>query len=340
MDESKKIELAEKLIEGAMDFRDQNLAGAVYSGLNAQQRDFRRAFMRKAEFVSSDLTGATFVEADLSDANFREANCRGVDFSHSNLSRANFYRADLRGASFIGSNVFSTIFRESSIGQTVFANLDMETCVGLDSVRHSKHSSVAVECLYRSGSNLPLKFLKGVGLSQILLDYLPSLIQAGSPIQFNSCFVSYSHTDEAFARRLWNSIRNEGIQVWFAPEEMKGGRKLFEQIDRAIHMHDKLLIVLSKESISSEWVQTEIRRARKQEKLKRERKLFPIRLCSMDTLQSWECLDSDSGRDIAVEIREYFIPDFSAWRKEELFEAAFKKLCRDLRREGVSTINH
>ena len=47
-------------------------------------------------------------------------------------------------------------------------------------------------------------------------------------------------------------------RVWFAPEDMKGGRKLHEEIFRAIQIHDKLLLVLSKSSVKSEWVMTEI----------------------------------------------------------------------------------
>jgi hypothetical protein len=116
---------------------------------------------------------------------------------------------------------------------------------------------------------------------------------------------------------------------------MQGGKKLFEQIERAIHLHDKLLVVLSKSSLSSNWVQTEIKRARKQEHKTGERKLFPIRLCDMETLKDWECFDADSGRDIAEEVREFFIPDFSEWTKKEMFKSEFTKLCRDLRREGV-----
>jgi hypothetical protein len=54
-----------------------------------------------------------------------------------------------------------------------------------------------------------------------------------------------------------------------------------------------------------------------------------------ETLRAWECFDSDAGRDIAAEIREYFIPDFSEWIKPGMFEGEFKKLCRDLRKEGV-----
>lgn len=328
-----------KIANEAPDFRGGNFAGENFSGVDLHQQNFGRALLRNADFVGCDLTNANFADADLTEANFRGAQCVDVDFSNANLSRANFYRANLCGAAFIGANLFSTNFRDSKMGQTVFANQDMETCIGLDSVTHSDHSSVAIECLYRSGNNLPLKFLKGIGLSKILLNYLPSLIDADNPIQFHSCFISYSHTDEAFARRLWNGMKNERIRVWYAPEEMKGGKKLFDQIDRAIHLHDKLLVVLSKESISSDWVHTEIRRARKQEKQSAERKLFPIRLCDMKTLKSWECFDADSGRDIAEEVREYFIPDFSDWGKPGKFEKEFERLCRDLRREGVPLSN-
>ena len=290
MNKSKTVNWMTKITDDAPDFRGENLAGEVFVKLDLHQRDFRRAGLHRTEFVECDLTDANFADADLSDANFRGAKCFDVNFSNANLSRANFYQAKLNGASFVGANVFSTNFRESEMGQTVFAKQDMETCIGLDSVKHTAHSSVAIECLYRFGSDLPIEFLKGIGLSQIMLDYLPSIILAGNPIQFHSCFISFSHTDEAFARRLWHSMRDERIRVWFAPEEMKGGKKLFEQIDRAINMHDKLLVVLSKESISSNWVKTEIRRARKQEKRTGERKLFPIRLCQMNTLKAWECL--------------------------------------------------
>jgi hypothetical protein len=331
----KKTQWGKETSERSSDFRGAHLAEEDFSGTELPQRDFRRAILRGAEFVGCELRGANFADADLSGANFRNANLQDVDFSNANLTKANFYHANLAGAAFIGANLFMTVFRNATMGQTVFANLDLETCVGLESVRHEAPSSIGVECLYRSGNNLPLKFLEGAGFSKNLLCYLPELVQAGTPVQFHSCFISYSHLDEAFARRLWASLRDERIRVWYAPEEMQGGRKLFEQIDRAIHLHDKLLIVLSKASLDSDWVQTEIKRARKQEKESGERKLFPIRLCGMETLKAWESFDADTGRDIAEEVRAHFIPDFSEWMKQGTFQLEFKKLCRDLRREGV-----
>jgi hypothetical protein len=68
------------------------------------------------------------------------------------------------------------------------------------------------------------------------------------------------------------------MRVWFAPEDLKGGRKLHEQLFEAIQIHDRLLIVLSEHSIQSEWVMTEICKARETEKKEKRRKLFPIRL--------------------------------------------------------------
>ena len=101
-----------------------------------------------------------------------------------------------------------------------------------------------------------------------------------------------------------------------------------------IQIHDRLLIVLSEHSIQSEWVMTEIRKARETEKNEKRRKLFPIRLCDMATLQAWICFDADTGKDLAVEVREYFIPDFSNWKDHDAFESAFARLKKDLEAEN------
>jgi len=40
-------------------------------------------------------------------------------------------------------------------------------------------------------------------------------------------------------------------------------------------------------------------------------------------LKKWECLDSDTGEDLAEEVRKYHIPDFSNWKNHAVFERAF-----------------
>jgi hypothetical protein len=114
---------------------------------------------------------------------------------------------------------------------------------------------------------------------------------------------------------------------------VRAGKKLHDQFFTAICEKDKLLLVLSHESMGSGWVKTEMRKARNSELTEGKRKLFPIRLVDMQTIKKWECFDADLGKDLAVEVREYFIPDFSKWTDPKSFEAAVVRLLRDLKAE-------
>ncbi|MFZ1221570.1 MAG: toll/interleukin-1 receptor domain-containing protein, partial [Chthoniobacterales bacterium] len=143
--------------------------------------------------------------------------------------------------------------------------------------------------------------------------------------------ISYSSKDKEFADHLHMRMQQSPLRVWYAPRDIQGGRKLHEQIEMAIHVYDKLLIVLSNASLRSEWVMTELRKARKAERQTGKRKLFPVRLVDFETLRDWECFDADAGKDLAVELREYFIPDFSNWKDQDQFEMAFSRLLKDLR---------
>ena len=49
-----------------------------------------------------------------------------------------------------------------------------------------------------------------------------------------------------------------------------------------------------------------------------------------DALKMWECFDPDTGKDLAVEVREYYVPDFSEWRDTEAFQVEFSKLLGSL----------
>jgi len=203
-------------------------------------------------------------------------------------------------------------------------------------VWHLGPSHISVDTLYRSGGKISEVFLRDCGVPETFIAYLPSLIGAQQAIQFYSCFISYSSKDEDFARLLHAAMRAANLRVWYAPEDMKGGEKIHEQVDRAIQLHDRLLLVLSEASLQSEWVMTEIRRARRAERKENRRKLFPIRLIPFEALQDWECFDADSGKDLGVEVREYFIPDFSNWKDQDAFEKAFERLLLDLRAEEAS----
>lgn len=148
-----------------------------------------------------------------------------------------------------------------------------------------------------------------------------------------SFVIIYSPEDEEFAKHLHSQALDAGLRVWFAPDDLKGGHKILDQITQAINDHDKLLLVLSEASMGSGWVETALRKALQREEREDRQMLFPIRITSLDRVKGWKCFDSDTGKDMAVEIREYFIPDFTRWNEPVAFEAALERLLKDLRAE-------
>ena len=162
----------------------------------------------------------------------------------------------------------------------------------------------------------------------------------GKPIEFYSCFISYSTKDQDFAERLHNDLQAKGVRCWFAPEDVQGGKKLHEQLEEAIRLHDKLLLILSPHSMESEWVKTEIYNARQQEIKSGRRKLFPVSLAPFETIRAWKAFDADTGKDMAREVREYFVPDFSNWNNHDAYKKAFDRLLRDLKAETANEQSH
>src|SRR5256884_7684610 len=82
----------------------------------------------------------------------------------------------------------------------------------------------------------------------------------------------------AFAERLHADLPDNGIRCWYAPEDMKIGDKFRVRIDESIRLYDKLLLVLSEDSLASNWVAYEVEKALNKEPEGTPNVLFPIRL--------------------------------------------------------------
>ena len=279
-----------------------------------------------ADLYGVNLVGINLTDADLSAANLTEADLRDADLREANLTDADLGRAHLQGANLFRAKLSGTNLRQANLALTVLADLNLQRTLGLENCNHLGPSSLDYQTLSNSGS-LPLSFLRGCGLPDQLIDFLPSINQK---IKFQSCFISYSTEDQSFADRLYTDLQNKGVRCWFAPHDVQGGKKLHEQIDAAIKVHDRLLLLLSEASTKSEWVKTEIAEARKREVHENRRMLFPLRLVDFQTLQQWKCFDGDTGKDSAREIREYYVPDFSNWKNQDSYQKEFDRLICDL----------
>ncbi len=310
-----------------------NLSNADLSYVNLSNATLNHANLNNARLNHANLNNARLNHARLSNANLLIANLNHADLSNADLCNANFSDGFLFSADFRNANLIGTDFTNTKLGLTSFTDTDLSQAKGLETVLHHAPSTIGIDTLYKSAGKIPESFLRGCGVPDDFITFVPSHFGIQQAIQFYSCFISYSTKDEEFARRLYSRMRDENLRVWFAPEHIKGGQKIHEQIERAIQLHDRLLVVLSEESMQSEWVITEIQRARKTEIAENRRKLFPITIVDFDKVKAWRCPDADSGKDLAREVREYYIPDFSDWKDHDAFSKAFDRLLRDLKAE-------
>ncbi|MEZ4699245.1 MAG: toll/interleukin-1 receptor domain-containing protein [Rhodothermales bacterium] len=310
------------------DLSGYNLENVYLEGCNLTEARLVSQNLHQSQFQSAQLLRTDFTGSDLSYAEFSRAYLHGAKLASCNLNNA-----DLEGAIFLFSDLRESHLDKARFGDTILFSSDLSGCKSLDSIIHYSPSSVDHGTLSLSGA-LPLAFLRGVGFPDNYIDYIPALFH--NAIQFYSCFISHSTEDHEFARRLYADLQDQGVRCYYAPVDMKGGKKTHEQIDQGIKMHDKLVLILSPASITSKWVEREIRRARHQEEEDGKRRLFPISLVPYKMLKNWKLFDSDLVLDLAAEIREYYIPDFTEWKSHDKYHNEFQKLLRDLRPDEES----
>jgi hypothetical protein len=142
------------------------------------------------------------------------------------------------------------------------------------------------------------------------------------PIEYYSCFISYSWNDKDFAANLHDDLQAVGVRCWLDAKDMKTGDSLSEQIGRAIQAHDKVLLVLSEASVRSAWVSLEVRNAIQLERDRRKTVLFPIRLD--------DAVLTISGLRELGQLKDKYICDFSNWHDKEQYQRTFSRLVRDL----------
>ena len=141
----------------------------------------------------------------------------------------------------------------------------------------------------------------------------------GKALEFYSCFISYSTKDQEFSDRLHADLQNKGVRCWFAPHDLKIGDKFQEEIERSIRLYEKLLIILSENSVNSPWVEREVQAAiEKEHRSPGDTVLFPIRLddAVMHSDRAW-----------AADIRRTrHIGDFRKWKEHDSLKNAFERL--------------
>lgn len=201
--------------------------------------------------------------------------------------------------------------------------------------------------IYTSHGKIPVSFLRGCGLSELEMELvklaIPSLasdqiaestanihrLHSEGAVQYYSCFISYSSKDQEFAQLLYDDLQNSGVRCWFDREDLRIGDAIRPTIDRQLRIRDKLLVILSENSVRSEWVGDEVEGALEEEQKGNRFILFPIRLDDtvLNTQDDWP----------AKIKRRRHIGDFSNWKDETSYQKAFERLLRDLKTHDINS---
>jgi TIR domain/Pentapeptide repeats (8 copies) len=284
---------------------------ADFSGVDFREATLDGSWFLETDLTGADLRGANLIRANLGGAKLGDALLQGANLSFATLDDALLCdavlaEADLSFANLWGADLTGADMTRVTLGRTVFAETLLQDVEGLDTCIHEGPSVIDQQTIVISDP-LPLTFLRGCGLADAMIDFYAKYRNLPA---YNSCFVSYSHADKEFAHGLSEALQSRGIRCWLDEKQLLPGNDIYDEVDKGIHLSDKVLLCCSEYALTSWWVDSEIAKAfAKEQKLTKEhgeriQVLIPLDLDGY--LFKWQ-----DGK--ADEVRRRFACNFKNW---------------------------
>ena len=320
------------------DLIEANLKGADLCWANLSEANLRKANLEKTNLQSVNMNGSNLADANLSKADLSQANVsrailmnaelvstnlNGADLSGTDLRGANLKKANLIGTNLTNANLEGADFSDAITGATLFGNVNLSKVKGLETLVHLGPSTVGIDTIYKSRGSIPVVFLKNAGVPDHLIEYIEMFVDRHE--KYYSCFITCSSRDQEFAENLQSYLKAHGVRCWLATEKTKRRDRRHKIINSAVNIHDKVIMILSENSVERDWSENEIETVLQKEYIQGNSVFFPV---SIDdaikfTEKSW-----------AIKMRKsYRVHDFSMWRDRNVFQDAFSYLLSALTAE-------
>jgi uncharacterized protein YjbI with pentapeptide repeats len=327
------------------DLEQANLRMANLSWANLGLAHLRTADLSRADLIEANICGADLRDANLSMASLRTADLSVADLTGAKLrgaklNQASLKRVKLMEADFSGADLREADLSDAEIGWTVFGDVDLSSVKGLVAVQHIGPSSVGLDTIRESKGHIPEKFLRGCGMSpweiEVARLYDPSLTptdikgildadvfrkRIDGPVSIGGIFLCYSYADSQFVDKLHERLKESGVPIWLDRRDSKAHR-IDGQADRPVRLQDVVIVVLSENSVDTDWAKHELEIAHDKERSEQRDVLCPVALD-----QSWR-------RRVQVEalwrqLRKKKVLDFSGWQSDR-FELEYAVLLDNL----------
>jgi len=319
------------------DFHYVNFCGAKLVGSNLSECSLASTNLTSTQMQSSTIINAQAEWADFSDACLDKATLMGTNFEKARLERAsmkgvnaanssfklailsmaNLSESYLANTYFLRTDMRGAALNNAHLGLTLFVDTNLYGVTGLESCEHGSFSFIDHRTVAQSGE-INFDFMKGCGLPEALIRHFPDLVKG--TVRYMDCFISCSEVDIEFAELLYKDLEENGVKCWLYKHDLPWGARQWDAINDAIERNDKLILVLSKDSIQSEWVEDEVTKAFEEERRRKEDILLPLMLddAVMRSKEPWATKVKDS-RNIA---------DFQHWIDPDQYQRLFDRLMK------------
>ncbi len=146
-------------------------------------------------------------------------------------------------------------------------------------------------------------------------------------------FLTFASADKEIAQKIVDELRERNIHVWFDAYELQPGDSIAQALEKTISASDYLVVLLSPNSVNSEWMQKELGNTLFRDLIIRDITLLPVIIADCEIpkfLASYQYLDlrPDIEHNVKHLVEQISIVpeiDFS-----ELVGISFEALIEDL----------
>jgi hypothetical protein len=166
--------------------------------------------------------------------------------------------------------------------------------------------------------------------------YDPTMSDSDSTKSKHKVFISYSVHDELAARSVWSGLKDEGYDIWLDALTLQPGDSWAQKARDALSASDVLIVLLSKASVGSNWLEMELKASLDKEIRKRAITVVPTRIddCEVPRFFLSERVVDLSGdferglSDLNNRIRAILLIDFTTFDPRR-FEALVGDLLKE-----------